>query len=394
MFSDQPAPYHRRKAPPHWAESAIRAAFFLFPILFVIQNPTFQEIDQLWLKPYHLFTAGLFALSAYRAPRNAMLVFVAWISLFVAVALLSGIGEINTRFLNALGFGMAFLGAAGASVRDRQSARKGAVVAAAILALTTLWQLPTIISTSAINAEGRALYPTIMAGGINIQASTFIILYVWVVGGSFISVTAALVVTYLLTQTRAIFLAIPATLVYQHSLKTRETHTIRNVLIVGFSMIAITTALSLDLFELSKLTSRFYALSSGDAGTSGRILLYHVAFSNPDCYAIGCGPGSAAQMISSSGFFDLYEDNFHNVYLQMVVEAGVIGVLLYTGMMIWAYTRARSYLNEHGLALAILLVALMSLVEFNGLEYITAFLIGLGFSNAPNFTHDRRLREP
>ncbi len=392
------APYTPRNIRSPLAGFAARfqsIVFFLIPIMYVIQNPTFQRYDEIesGIKLYHLFAIALFAVSAYRASLKAIVMFLLFTSLAISATFFSDTAEVNTRFLNAGGFAMMFLGAAGAGAADRRYARNGAMVAAILLAVTTLWQLPTIISTAAANIEGRALYPTLMAGGINIQASTFAILYVWAVGGQLVSTGGAILVAFMLTQTRSIFLVFPAIFADQLGRKGSSQHFVRNLIAFIAFGVVLAGMLYLNIIDISKLINRIYAIFSGDAGTQGRLLLYQVALSHTECYLTGCGFGSAADLIAGANYSSLYEDNFHNIYVQTIVEMGIFGLLLYVYLLTSSYLQARSRLKDRGLGIAILATAIMGLVEFNGLDFLTAFLIGLGFSRVAHASDHHRLRK-
>lgn len=369
--------------------------FFLIPIMYVIQNPTFQRYDEIesGVKLYHLFAVGLFLISAYRASLKAVILFLLFTSIAISATFLNETAEVNTRFLNAGGFAMMFLGAAGAGAIDRRYARRGAMVAAMLLGVTTLWQLPTIISTAATNIEGRALYPTLMAGGINIQASTFAILYVWAVGGNLISTAGAVLVAFMLTQTRSIFLVFPAIFADRLGRKGNSRNFVRNLIAFVAFGIMLAAMLYLNIIDVSKLVNRIYAIFSGDAGTEGRMLLYRVALSHTECYLSGCGFGSAADLIAQSNYTSLYEDNFHNIYVQTIVEMGIFGLLLYIYLLASSYFQSRLRLKDRGLAIAILTTAIMGLVEFNGLDFLSAFLMGLGFSRVAHASDHYRLRK-
>lgn len=369
--------------------------FFLIPIMYVIQNPTFQRYDEIesGVKLYHLFAVALFVVSAYRASLKSIMMFLLFTSTAISATFFNETAEINTRFLNAGGFAMMFLGAAGAGAVDRRYARNGAIAEALLLAATTLWQLPTIISTAAANIEGRALYPTLMAGGINIQASTFAILYVWGAGGNLIATAGAVLVAFMLTQTRAIFLVFPAIFADRFGRKGKSRNLVRNLIALIAFGVMLAAMLYLNIIDVSKLVNRIYAIFSGDAGTEGRFLLYQVALSHTECYLAGCGFGSASELISQSNYFSLFEDNFHNIYVQTIVEMGIFGFFLYVHLLASSYLQARSRLKDRGLAIAILATSIMGFVEFNGLEYLTAFLIGLGFSRVAHASDYYRLRQ-
>jgi len=359
-----------------------RSSFFLFPIAYVVQNPSLAAYNEVQsgLKIYHIFAALLFLVSAYRASFRALAVFLVFVSIATFGNVYNQIPEITVRFMNAVGFAMVFLAAAGATPEDRDAAKLGAAVAAVLLMLTTLWQLPVIISTAATNVEGRALFPTLMAGGINIQASTIIILCLFWIGFSGLVLTGLLVLVYFLTQSRSIFLAVPAVFLDALGRRYQRGQGLRNSVIGIVGIFGAVCVLYFEIIDLDKLVNRFYSVFSGDAGTEGRSLLYSIAFRSSECYVFGCGFGSASYLIDDANYFELFEDNFHNVYLQFLVESGVSGLLVYLYMLVSSYIGARNRLADSGLSISIICVGVMGLVEFNGLEFLTAFLIGMGFS--------------
>ena len=388
-MTDYRAPLDMQRAPmPHAPAGGahidrIRQFVFLAaPILYVIQNPTFREYDdiQSGIKPHHGVALILFLIGAYRAPARSWLIAFILMVIAAITTLSSGLPILNTRVLNGLMFLMAFLGAAGADGADRDMARKGAGWACVLIAVTTLWQLPTIISTAASNIEGRSLYPTIMSGGINIQASTFIILYAFSVSAAISPLLGAVALTFLLTQTRAIFLVLPATLIDNFARRSNARQMRRNAILFT-ALIAVTIPVATSgMFDVTKILERLSSALSGDAGTEGRSMLLYIAGLHSDCFSLGCGLGSASEFIALSAYSSAFEDNFHNVYVQMLTELGTAGFISYSLILISAYRFARSKTLDKNLSVAILATIIMNLVEFNGFEFLTAFLAGMAFS--------------
>lgn len=360
-------------------------AFLLLPLTYVIQNPTLADYEDIasGAKAYHAVALGLFLLAASRAPQRAVLAAVGYLAVLIVSTAMSL--RVDARLGNALGFLMVFVGASGASMSDRLWARRGAAAAAAVIVLEMVLQLPLILSTAADNTEGRPLYPTLLAGGINIEVSTLTILLGWVLSRQMAVVGVSAAIIFLLTQTRSVFAVLPAAWMARLRVVRRPGDPVPKrgrrpwwlyLLVLGGLAVLGTS----NIVDVEMITTRFTNSLGDEPGSQGRMLLYLVAFGASDCYAFGCGLGAAAEMISSSNVADFFEDNFHNVFLQQLVEVGVAGVLVYAALFWGALSGARHRLRDLGLGVAISTTLLMSVLQFNGFEFLTAFLLGLGFS--------------
>jgi O-antigen ligase len=372
--------------------------FLLLPVTYVVQNPTLADYEDIASggKPYHLIALMLFLFAAYRAPRRAL---VAALCYLIAL-LVSSVANfrIDARLVNAIGFLLVFVGASGARSTDMVWARRGAGVAAGFILIETFFHLPLILSSAADNVEGRPLYPTLLAGGINIEVSTLMILLGWASARYFMVVGGISVAVFLLTQTRSVFAIFPAALMARVKVvggkRKSKASLLRRVLPYVVALALAAGLLASGIVDTENIATRLTNSFGDEPGSQGRILLYLVAFNASDCYLTGCGLGSAAEMISGSSISDFFEDNFHNVYIQQLVEVGVLGLLVYLALFWMALRGARDRLKDVGLGLAISTTFLMGFLQFNGYEFLTAFLLGLGFSGGPTKTIDHHLRQP
>ena len=368
--------------------------FLLLPVAYVVQNPTLADYEDIasGAKPYHLIALLLFLFAARSAPRRALLAALCYLIALLFSSVLNF--RVDARLVNAVGFLLVFIGASGARGGDMDWARRGAGIAAGLILLETLFHLPLIISSAADNAEGRPLYPTLLAGGINIEVSTLMILLGWAWSRSFMAVGGVSFAVFLLTQTRSVFAVFPAALMAKLTVPKKRP---RRPLALRLLPYAIVTALAGGLLasgivDLDNIAARLTNSFGEEPGSQGRILLYLVAFNASDCYLTGCGLGSASEMIAASSIANFFEDNFHNVYIQQLVEVGVLGLLVYIGLFWMALRGARGRLKDVGLGLAISTTFLMGFLQFNGYEFLTALLLGLGVSGGSTKTIDRHLR--
>lgn len=369
--------------------------FFLLPIAYVVQNPTLASYEDVasGLKPYHVVALLLFIVSASKVPRYAMLAALA----YAVPLLLSSVANLrfDVRLLNAIGFLLVFMAAATATAREMIWARKGAIVAASAIIVVAVVHLPTILSSMSENVEGRSLYPTLLAGGVNIEATTLCILLAWIFGAQMLWTVCAVPLIYILMQTRSVIFVLPALwLANRH----RKSFGLKSLsyrwkvgIAVGVTIVAI-GLLSTGAIDLEKILVRFENIGGDDNGSMGRLVLYDIAFSSTDCYVLGCGVGAGAEMIRTYGLAALFEDNFHNVFLQQLIEVGVVGMAVYVAIFWFAYRGAIKNLKDIGLGAAIVAIFLMSFVQFAGYDFITAFLLGLGFSGVSIQNRDHNLR--
>lgn len=173
------------------------------------------------------------------------------------------------------------------------------------------------------------------------------------------------------------------------------------ILVAGFKFISATTSkqerraivmlglmavLAFILFiDLDNLAEKVYALqrftefgSSSDKGMGGRFAMWQYYGSALwDSKFMGYGAGNGIYALESISGIDYEEDNLHNLYMQLLIEFGIIGLLLYLIVVYNISIRALKSRLSNPLAIIILVYFIASLIQFRGTDALIWLYIGL-----------------
>jgi O-antigen ligase len=349
---------------------------FLFPFLFVLQNPTLKDYFEIDTGPkvYHYFLPVFIITFLPRVQlRQAapLLIFAIAVALNIFIT-----ATVNPQLVNLALFLLFAVAATGVDDRHDGFFRSGCLLAAGAILANVVVHLPGIVETAADNIEGRAIYPTLMAGGVNIEASTFVLLLIYALPNSIAIITLCTTLIIYASKSRAVILIIIIHLLV--AIRPKLLHRRSLFLIAGL----LTSCIFLFIFTDAgdSILARLVDIGS-DPGSIGRIMLYEAAISASDCFMFGCGVGSAQDIIKSSRVADFFENNFHNVYLQQLVEIGVFGLASYI-LILTSAIRTAIHSRQLNCTVVLVAVALLSLIQFTGYEIITAYFIGRGLRNS------------
>ena len=348
---------------------------FVFPFLFIYQNPELREYFDIKPGPkiYHYFLPFFFAAFTFRsAPRKLRPI---GILVGVVVVNLLLTRHFSQELANFILFTLTCICASAVSPEEDRWFRAGCWVAICAICTNMLLHLPEIMTSGANNAEDRAIYPTLLAAGVNIELSTLVLLLVYVAAEWFLPLTVIVFLLYAVFGTRAVLVVwcLYVGLAYAGSIKRLlQRHWFKllaGVMLIGGGVVLVMG----DNLQFTFL-DRVLAIGT-DPGSIGRLMLYQVAFSATDCFALGCGLGSAHELISNTRIANFFEDNFHNVYLQLMVEVGIPGLLAYVAVY-WTAARNSIRQRDRGLYVCIVGLAALSCIQFTGYEIITAYFLG------------------
>lgn len=93
--------------------------------------------------------------------------------------------------------------------------------------------------------------------------------------------------------------------------------------------------------------------------------------------AWGHGVGNAMRVMKQRYGFTGYEDVVHNVFLQLLVDEGIIGGLWYIAMVVLLFYSQRKERFRDPLAAYLLTYLILSLVQFHGGEALMYFVLGI-----------------
>ncbi|MDC1299355.1 O-antigen ligase family protein [Pseudomonadales bacterium] len=112
-----------------------------------------------------------------------------------------------------------------------------------------------------------------------------------------------------------------------------------------------------------------------EEGRTGRLMLWLEASRLFQANPIGYGPGMAISAVNVGGNFEMNEVNFHNIYLQALVDLGVIGFLLFTSVFVRSSIIKSGEIGKWNFA--VLIYGLIGLFQFTGYDPFIWFLLGV-----------------
>ncbi|MFD2247688.1 O-antigen ligase family protein [Pontibacter ruber] len=139
------------------------------------------------------------------------------------------------------------------------------------------------------------------------------------------------------------------------------------------------------LVDLESLSEKVYALrrfaefgGSSDKGMAGRFAMWrYYGTALWDSKFLGYGAGNGMYAIESISGNDYPEDNLHNLYMQLLLEFGIIGLLLYLISVYNISKKAFKSRLSNPLAIILLVYFIASLIQFRGTDAMIWLFMGL-----------------
>ena len=127
---------------------------------------------------------------------------------------------------------------------------------------------------------------------------------------------------------------------------------------------------------IGRALSRFFN-GFQDAGSMGRIRMWQYAaqafLKNP----WGCGAGNCMKAVSAVSGEYYSEGNIHNVYLQNLIDQGLLGELVYFGMLGRFFWKEKGSILKNPFVAAALVYCGISMIQFRGGETLMFILLGM-----------------
>ncbi|WP_299757619.1 O-antigen ligase family protein [uncultured Pontibacter sp.] len=150
------------------------------------------------------------------------------------------------------------------------------------------------------------------------------------------------------------------------------------------------------LVDLDNLAEKVYALKrftdfgdSSDKGMAGRFAMWqYYGTALWESKLMGYGAGNGMYAIESVSGNDYPEDNLHNLYMQILLEFGCLGLLLYLIIVYNISFKAFKARLVNPIAIVLLIYFIASLIQFRGTDALIWFFMGIFLqtdSNRVNF---------
>lgn len=232
---------------------------------------------------------------------------------------------------------------------------------------------------------GHPAVPVIYGGDVNLEATWVSLSTAFYMRKSknifYFAVLFSLVLAVLYSSRVGFIIAVCSYLVYflSSNISKKEKAFVIVISVLGF-MFLLTFLLSKleDVYVLERFTQ---IGSSKDGGSVGRLMLWRsIDEALLNNFFLGYGAGNSLYAIRLIDDFNFIEDNVHNYYLQVLLDFGIIGFIIYSVFCLYVVLGQvqNKFTDQYGNF--ILLYFIGSLIQFRGAEPIFWLAVGIYFA--------------
>ena len=145
---------------------------------------------------------------------------------------------------------------------------------------------------------------------------------------------------------------------------------------VLLGVIVVGVVAELNPYALNRFRSLGY-----DPGSATRLELWQGALAAFESWPLGYGAGNALAAVEEVTSVPYREDNVHNYYLQVALDFGLPGLLLWLWAVAWAAKRFRGFRGPDPIGTFVLLYLIGALVQYRGADPLFWLVLGLLAAN-------------
>lgn len=217
---------------------------------------------------------------------------------------------------------------------------------------------------------------TFFGGGVNLEAS-----YLAIFSASFVKSKSKKRIVYIVSTLLICLLyssrsAMLVTFVCAIDMFFDDKNKKRKYLLLPVILILI--IIFLQRFDLSFFFDRFKSITT-ESGFVGRTRMWRYAFGLFINRPIGYGVGNSIPALIKYTGEMYHENNFHNIYIQMFIDLGLIGGIYYLFLVIDFFAKEKKKAFLEPIQLLATLYLFISFLEFRGAEVIIYFLFAVYF---------------
>lgn len=223
-----------------------------------------------------------------------------------------------------------------------------------------------------LNSKGESPFLFIASGGWNAEICLLGILSTFIIGSRVYRVFLIFFIAHvLLFESRVGMIIMLSHFLY--SFKVSFKSIIR--LSITLILLALVVSQFIDLFSMIvqrfNLATEYEILEEGH----GRLFLWGEALELVNKNPYGHGIGVGIEAAQSNSRFEIPEPNFHNIYLQILVDIGVFGLISFISVIFFVLKNFIRYKSKVSLALVVYL--LVGFFQFTGYDIFIWFIFGL-----------------
>lgn len=228
-----------------------------------------------------------------------------------------------------------------------------------------------------VNANWHPMIPTFIGGGVNIEATWIALFTVFfnrdIKGFLYIFVSCLVCMIYT-SRTGLITFALAA--FYVLVFKAPQKKNVISFKIASFVIVGLIVIVCLMIMGVSIL-ERFIP-SANDDGANGRLAMWvHILDAFNVSPIFGNGAGNTINVIEAVSRISFTEDNVHNLYAQVLLDFGSVGLIIYLFLIFTFIKGLFISRNVTSADMALLCLLVASSFQFRGGDVLIGFMIGL-----------------
>lgn len=235
------------------------------------------------------------------------------------------------------------------------------------------------LSLKILSGDRNALieYPFLTTGGHNIEVTYLIFLSMLCGNKRIIStvilLSAVLSLMYMSRVGIILLLLIFSFKMYRHLSRVKFILAISSLLILAPLVLSIVSPKTVERF-----TNLSQEVEYGDQGV-GRIGLFKGAQALLSQNAFGYGVGNSIDMMSNITGVTYKENNVHNIYLQVLLDAGIISFIFFIYFSLKIIRRSASKTTSNRFLILSASYLIIGMIQFTGLDALGWLCIGLAY---------------
>ena len=252
--------------------------------------------------------------------------------------------------------------------------QKVAIVMSILIWIKMAINYGAIIQFFADPSGGHPVIDTFFGGGVNLEASYLAIMVPAFIGeekkkrGYLYSISCLLICVLYSSRTGIILWALGFLTIL---LNEKNKKVLFSVCFLG----GFAGVIALSKVDLTFFFSRFTSLSK-ESGVVGRLRMWEYAWALFKQRSIGYGIGNSISALIQYTGKAYSENNFHNLYIQMFIDLGLIGGLYYLILVVGFCVREWKKMIRKPLQAMLLLYFGACMLQFRGAEIVIYFILG------------------
>lgn len=223
-------------------------------------------------------------------------------------------------------------------------------------------------------------YISIFPGGLNLDATWIALFSLFFINKpirGYIYLLFSIIISMILSSRVGLIIDIMAlSVIFINHLMNIEKNK-RKIIVIVFTILFAIAGYLLYYFNIAgNILSRFTEIGT-DGGSQGRLNIWKNIIPNFLKNPFGYGVGNGMQIIKDNTKMWFGEDNVHNIYFQMLLDTGFIGLGYFIYLIISFIKKNRKILLKVAFVVFFVFYFIIGFIQFKGAEIFVYYVLGV-----------------